>query len=81
MAEILSSMEAGGSSVDEASVVPYRLDLAKHYARIRQFAQAEKAFMAAGEAKAAIKMYTDAEMWEEAHALAAASMAQDDLTE
>lgn len=74
-------METGGGSADEASVVPYRLELARHYVHIREFAQAEKAFMAAGEPKLAMEMYIDAGMWEEAHALAAASMEQEDLTE
>ncbi|VDM16004.1 unnamed protein product [Hydatigera taeniaeformis] len=80
MAEILSSIDTGDNSDSTMeAVAPYRLELARHYAHTRQFALAEKTFLAAGEPKLAIEMYTDAGMWEEAHDLASANMQQDAL--
>ncbi|KAL5965213.1 hypothetical protein TSMEX_007033 [Taenia solium] len=80
-AEILSSIDTGDNldSTTAAAVASYRLELARYYSRTRQFALAEKAFLAAGAPKLAIEMYTDAGMWEEAHGLASTSMQQDAL--
>lgn len=81
--DILASMEVGGavSGATAAAAVPFRLELAHHYIRMKQYSQAEAAFVAAGEPKLAIEMYNEAGMWEEAHALATTIMQQDDLTE
>uniref|UniRef100_A0A0X3PJC6 Intraflagellar transport protein 172 homolog n=1 Tax=Schistocephalus solidus TaxID=70667 RepID=A0A0X3PJC6_SCHSO len=76
-AEVLESIE--DSKADE--VVPYYLELAKHYARNREYARAESAFLKARAPKEAIEMYTTAGMWEQAHALASESMDPNDLTE
>lgn len=80
-AEILSSIDTGGNldSTTAEAVASYRLELARHYSRTRQFSLAEQAFLAAGSPKLAIEMYTDAGMWEKAHALASTSMQQDAL--
>lgn len=62
-------------------VIPYQLELGHHYARAREFASAERAYLNAKASKYAIEMYTNAGMWEQAHALASRSMEKDDLTE
>ncbi len=76
-AEVLDSME--DSKSDE--VIPYQLELGHHYAHNKEFTQAERAYLQARAPKYAIEMYTNAGMWERAHALASRSMDQEDLTE
>ncbi|VDD80059.1 unnamed protein product [Mesocestoides corti] len=74
-AEILEGIE----DTRAENVAPYQLELAHHYAQKKEFLLAEKAYLKAKAPKSAIEMYTNAGMWEQAHALASRNMDQDDL--
>ena len=52
----------------------YYYKLGQHYASIKEYAQAQKFYMAGKAPKKAIEMYIEAGMWEEAHQLASKYM-------
>ncbi|KAI8611221.1 hypothetical protein BC830DRAFT_1069003 [Chytriomyces sp. MP71] len=53
---------------------PYFLELAKHFASVLDYALAEKYYVAAHRPQEAVDMYTKANKWEKAHALATTYM-------
>lgn len=75
-ADVLENIE----ETKAEEVRPFRLELAQYHARNREFTLAEAAFLKAQAPKLAIEMYTNAGMWEQAHALASKSMEENDLS-
>ncbi|EGF80053.1 hypothetical protein BATDEDRAFT_11418, partial [Batrachochytrium dendrobatidis JAM81] len=58
---------------------PYFLSLARHFSSVQEYSLAEKYFVQAGCSKDAVDMYTNANMWEQAHALATSYMSPEDV--
>eukprot|EP01002_Notosolenus_urceolatus_P003783 NODE_19_length_3654_cov_89.288766_g15_i0.p1 GENE.NODE_19_length_3654_cov_89.288766_g15_i0~~NODE_19_length_3654_cov_89.288766_g15_i0.p1 ORF type:complete len:1188 (-),score=541.95 NODE_19_length_3654_cov_89.288766_g15_i0:89-3412(-) len=56
----------------------YRL-IANHYENARQYAEAEKYYIKAGEREAAVEMYTRTNQWEAAHKVAKAHMTEEEV--
>ncbi|KAJ3413121.1 hypothetical protein HDV05_008517 [Chytridiales sp. JEL 0842] len=58
---------------------PYFLELGKHFASVQEYAMAEKYFTLAGRPQDAVDMYTKANKWEKAHALATSYMSSEEV--
>ncbi|KAI8928779.1 hypothetical protein BC831DRAFT_447367 [Entophlyctis helioformis] len=58
---------------------PYFLPLARHFAEVRDYPLAEKYFVQAGRPQDAVDMFTKANKWEKAHALATSYMSSEDV--
>ncbi|KAJ3290304.1 hypothetical protein HK104_006864 [Borealophlyctis nickersoniae] len=58
---------------------PYFLQLAKHFSEVQDYSLAEKYFVQAGRPQDAVDMYTKANKWEKAHALATSYMSQEEV--
>ena len=68
-------------NVDPEASRPYYLRLARQYQDTREFAEAEKCFLAADAAHQAVDMYTSLNMWDAAHHVALSYMTKDEVRE
>lgn len=59
----------------------YYLQIAEHYDEIRELAQAEKYYLASGEARKAVDMYIKAQDWDAAHRAASQHMDHNEVAE
>ncbi|XP_015754892.1 PREDICTED: intraflagellar transport protein 172 homolog [Acropora digitifera] len=64
---------------DDNVAVRYYHDIAQHYSQVREYKLAEKYFVKGGDPRAAIEMYTKANMYEAAHKLAVECMTQEEV--
>ncbi|KAL2912183.1 hypothetical protein HK105_208316 [Polyrhizophydium stewartii] len=58
---------------------PFFMQLARHFAEVRDYPLAEKYYVQAGRPQDAVDMYTKANRWEKAHALATSYMSSEDV--
>jgi len=63
-------------NLDPESAKPYLKRIAKHYEDNKQFAEAERYYVAAQSTKVAVEMYTKNSMWDRAHKLATSYMSE-----
>jgi len=66
-------------TVDPREAKPYFRRIAQHLAEQKKYAEAEKYFVQAGSPQDAVAMYTNASLWEKAHALAVTYMSPEDV--
>uniref|UniRef100_A0A7S2Q9T2 Intraflagellar transport protein n=1 Tax=Zooxanthella nutricula TaxID=1333877 RepID=A0A7S2Q9T2_9DINO len=74
--QLLDTAVAGvpGGPAEAQFALPSYEKLASHYAQLRQYDQAERAFIKSGRAQRAVKMYVDTTQFEKAHKVAKAHL-------
>ena len=66
--------QAGGGSRSGQQFQPYYRRIARHYEQARDYEQAERCFLRAGQPGEAVEMYCRADRWESAHKVAVGYM-------
>lgn len=68
------------SITPQEAATPYFIPLAKHFSQSKDYAQAEKYYVAASKIQDAVDMYINANKWDNAHSLASTYMNCDDVS-
>ena len=63
-------------AIDPEAAKPYHRRLARHYEEQRNYAEAERCYVAAQAPQLAVEMYTSANLWDRAHKLALSCMSE-----